>query len=304
MKKTLVIMAAGIGSRYGAGIKQLAKMTKNDETIIDFSVYDAINYGFEKVVFIIRKDIEVDFKNLIGDRISKNVEVAYAFQEIDHLPEGIVAPEGRKKPWGTVHALLAAKDLIDGPFLVINADDYYGKKAFAMISKFLDEYKPKEDKIVMAMCGYKLVNTLSDNGTVTRGISIVDEEGYLDTIIETKGIERVKGKLVNESGVSSEILNEDTLVSMNTWAGFPDLLTYVESSFNSYIRDHVDELETCEYVLPTMIDEMLKRDLVEIKVLETSDKWIGITYREDLEAARDEFRKMIDKKIYPEVLWQ
>ncbi len=303
MKKTLVIMAAGIGSRYGAGIKQLAKMTNNDETIIDFSVFDAINSGFEKVVFIIRKDIEKDFKEVIGDRISKYVDIAYAYQEIDKLPGGITPPEGRKKPLGTVHALLAAKDQIDGPFLVINADDYYGKEAFSMMSKFLDENKEKEDKYVMAMCGYKLVNTLSENGTVTRGVSIPDHKGHLESIIETRGIIRRDGKIVNESGLSDDILNEDSLVSMNTWAGFPDLLAYVEKSFEDYLKAHMDELDTCEYVLPTMVDEMLKKDLAEIKILETNDRWIGITYQEDLDLARKEFKEMIDKKIYPEILW-
>ena len=303
MNKTLVIMAAGIGSRYGAGVKQLVKMTKNDETIIDFSVFDAIKYGFDRVVFIIRKDIEKDFKRLIGDRISKYVDISYAFQELDDLPEGFEVPEGRKKPWGTVHALLAAKNQIDGPFLVINADDYYGEEAFSMMSDFLEHNEPKDDKHVMAMCGYKLGNTLSDNGTVTRGVSIPDERGYLKTILETKGIQRVGDRIVSDSDLSEEVLNENSLVSMNTWAGFPDLLEYVANAFDIYMSNHIDELDSCEYVLPTMIDELLREDLVEIKILETNDKWIGITYQEDVKSARAEFRKMIDEGKYPEVLW-
>lgn len=303
MNKTLVIMAAGIGSRYGAGIKQLAKMTKNNETIIDFSVFDAIKYGFNKVIFIIRKDIEKDFKRIIGDRISQYVDICYAFQELDDLPEGIVAPKDRKKPWGTVHALLVAKDLINEPFLVINSDDYYGQKAFSMMSDFLESNEPNHDKYVMAMCGYKLINTLSENGTVTRGISIPDRSGFLKEIIETKGIKKIGDKLVNDSGLSDKILNKNSLVSMNTWAGYPDLLDYVEKSFEEYMYENKDELDSCEYVLPTMIHKLLKDDLVEIKILQTNEKWIGITYQKDLDLARDEFRKMIDEGKYPEVLW-
>ena len=303
MNKTLVIMAAGIGSRYGAGVKQLAKMTKNNETIIDFSVYDAIKYGFDKVVFIIRKDIEKDFKQIIGDRISKYVDVVYAFQEINDLPEGYKAPEGRRKPWGTVHALLAAKRHIKEPFLVINADDYYGKKAFSMMSDFLSDDNPNDSKYTMAMCGYKLINTLSDNGTVTRGISIPDNNGFLKTIIETKGIEKLGDKFVSESNLSDDILNKDSIVSMNTWAGYPDLLEYVKKSFINYMKNHKEDLTDCEYVLPTMIDELLKKDLAEIKILETNDKWIGITYKEDVKPAREAFKEMIKDKKYPEVLW-
>lgn len=303
MNKTLVIMAAGIGSRYGAGIKQLAKMTENNETIIDFSVYDAIKSGFNKVIFIIRKDIEKDFKELIGDRISNYVEIDYAFQELDDLPEGFEKPEARIKPWGTVHALLAAKDFIDSPFLVINADDFYGKKAFESMSKYLDEDRSQDEKYTIAMCGYKLMNTLSENGKVTRGISIPTDDGYLKKIIETKGIMKVDGRIVSDLNLSEDILNNEALVSMNTWAAYPEFLDYTEEAFSNYLEANRDYLDTCEYVLPTMMDELLSEGRAEIKILPTNDKWIGITYKEDTEPARQEFKEMIKEGIYPAKLW-
>lgn len=303
MNKTLVIMAAGIGSRYGAGVKQLAKMTDEGETIIDFSVYDAIKYGFNKVVFIIRKDIEEDFKTLIGNEISKFVEVEYAYQELNDLPEGFELPSNRTKPWGTVHALLAAKDYIQDPFLVINADDYYGKQAFKDISEYLDVDRSDNDKYAIAMCGYKLKNTLSENGTVTRGISVPDENNYLKKIIETRGIKLEDGKLLSDLNLSEDILNLESVVSMNTWASYPNLLEYVEKSFVNYLEENKDNLETCEHVLPTMMDELISQDLAKIKIIDTNEKWIGITYKEDSASARKLFDEMLDLGIYPKKLW-
>lgn len=301
MNKILIVMAAGIGSRYGVGVKQLAKMIPNGETIIDFSVYDAIEAGFNKVVFVIRKEIEKDFKELIGDRISQFVEVDYAFQELEDVPEGIIVPKERKKPWGTVHALLSARDLIDGPFLVINADDYYGKEAFHLMSKFLDDnYRRQSDKYEMAMCAYKLSNTLSLNGSVTRGICKVSEEGYLLDIQETKGIRAKAGSIFTED---DKPLRGDSIVSMNTWAGYPDLIRYMEKDFKDYLKDNREQLATLEYVLPTMVEKMLEEDRATIKTLFTNDKWIGITYKQDLEPAREEFRKMLDKGLYKDKLW-
>lgn len=303
MDKTLVIMAAGIGSRYGAGVKQLAKMTDEGETIIDFSVYDAIKYGFNKVIFIIRKDIEEDFKNIIGNKISKHVNVEYAYQELSDLPEGFECPADRTKPWGTVQALLAAKDFIQEPFLVINADDYYGKQAFKDISEYLDEDRSNNEKYAIAMCGYKLKNTLSENGTVTRGVSIPDENNYLKKIIETRGIKLENNKIVSDSDLSEDILNLNSVVSMNTWASYPNLLEYVEESFNKYLEVNKNNLETCEYVLPTMMDELISKDLAEIKIIDTNEKWIGITYKEDTETARKLFDEMLKAGEYPKKLW-
>ena len=297
-------MAAGIGSRYGAGVKQLAKMTDNDETIIDFSVYDAIKYGFNKVVFIIRKDIEEDFKNLIGNAISNFVDVEYAYQELEDLPEGFEVPEGRKKPWGTVHALLAAKDKIHEPFLVINADDYYGKDAFKSISEYLDTDRSGADKYSIAMCGYKLRNTLSDNGTVTRGISIPDEDDHLKKIIETKGIKLENGKLVSDMDLPEDILNLDATVSMNTWASYPELLEYVEMAFKRDLERNRENLATCEYVLPMMMDELITEGEADIKIIYNNEKWIGITYKEDSESARALFDEMLENGVYPKKLWE
>lgn len=303
LNKTLVIMAAGIGSRYSAGIKQLAKMTENNETIIDFSVYDAIKNGFNKVIFIIRKDLEKDFREVIGDRISRYVDIDYAFQELDDLPEGFEKPEGRIKPWGTVHALLVAKDLIDSPFLVINADDFYGEYAFKSMSEYLEEDRSQDDKFTIAMCGYKLKNTLSDNGKVTRGISIPTEDGHLKNIIETKGIMMEDGKLVSDLDLSEDVLNLEAIVSMNTWAAYPELLDYVEDSFHHFLEENKDNLDTCEYVLPSMMDKLLSEDKADIRILPTNDKWIGITYKADTEPAREEFRQMIEDGVYPAKLW-
>lgn len=303
MNKTLVIMAAGIGSRYGAGVKQLAKMTEKGDTIIDFSVFDAIKAGFNKVVFIIRKDIEKDFRALIGDDIAKHVQVEYAFQELSDLPDGFELPEGRNKPWGTVHALLAAKEYIKEPFLVINADDYYGKEAFSTISDYLEQSPSQDEKYTIAMCGYKLENTLSDNGSVTRGISIPDENDFLKKIIETRGIKIEDGKLVSDQNLSDDILNMDAIVSMNTWAAYPELLDYVEMAFERYLQAHKDQLETCEYVLPTMIDELISEGKAQIKIIYTDDKWIGITYKDDIVPARAMFDKMLEEGIYPDQLF-
>lgn len=303
MDKTLVIMAAGIGSRYGAGIKQLAKMTSNGETIIDFSVYDAIKVGFNKVVFIIRRDIEKDFKEIIGNRIEKYVDIEYAYQELEDLPEGFEVPANRKKPWGTVHALLAAKDVIRSPFLVINADDYYGKSPFLAMSDYLSVKRDQSEKYTMAMIGYQLKNTLSQNGSVTRGICIPTQDNYLKRIIETKGIKYDGNTLTSDLDLSSEILNLDSVVSMNTWAGYPELLDYVDMAFKKYLEANKDNLEDVEYVLPTMVDEMLNDQLAEIKILATDEKWIGITYRQDLESAQAEFKSMLADGVYPDGLW-
>lgn len=301
MNKILIVMAAGIGSRYGAGVKQLASMTSSGDTIIDFSVYDAIEAGFNKVVFIIRKDIEEDFKALIGNRISEFVEVDYAFQELEDVPEGIIVPKERKKPWGTVHALLSARDFIDGPFLIINADDYYGKEAFKLMSDFLDENNEKSSKYEMAMCAYKLKNTLSQNGSVTRGICKASEDGYLLDIQETKEISIDGEKIIAGKGERS--LSGDTVVSMNTWAGFPDLMEYLQRDFKDFLKANSEDLDTVEYVLPTMIEKMLEENRVNVKILFTNDRWIGITYKQDLEPAREEFRKMLEQGLYKDRLW-
>jgi len=305
MKTTLVVMAAGIGSRYGAGIKQLAKMDENGYTIIDYSIYDAKEAGFDKVVFIIRPDIKKDFKEIIGDRISKIIEVDYAYQTLD-LGEKYQVPSDRKKPWGTVHAVLAAKDLVDEPFLIINADDYYGKNVFKDFHKFLtDTNNQKKGKLQIAMAGYKLKNTLSDNGSVTRGVSVGNEDNKLVKIIETHEIALEKnGKISSKENLDSDLLNLETIVSMNMWATFPKFIDLCQEYFEKYLEKNKNNLEEAEYVLPEMIGEFLQEDIAQITILPTNDKWIGITYKEDLEPAQEEFKKMLINKDYPENIWK
>ncbi|WP_295883827.1 sugar phosphate nucleotidyltransferase [uncultured Anaerococcus sp.] len=304
MKTTLVVMAAGIGSRYGAGIKQLAKMDDNGYTIIDYSIFDAKKAGFDKVVFIIRRDIEEDFKEVIGDRISKIIDVEYAYQSLE-LPAAYEVPQNRTKPWGTVHAVLAAKDLVNDPFLVINADDYYGKNVFKDFYEFLDDANNQDaSKLQIAMAGYKLKNTLSDNGTVTRGVSVGDSDNKLVKIIETHEIGLGEdGKITSRENLDSDLLNLESIVSMNMWATFPKFIDLCEEYFEKYLEKNKDNLEKAEYVLPEMIGEFLEEDIAEITILPTNDKWIGITYKEDLAPAQEEFRKMLENKDYPENIW-
>lgn len=305
MNTTLVVLAAGIGSRYGQGIKQLAKMDDNGYTIIDYSIYDAIKAGFNKVVFIIRKDIEEDFKEIIGNRIEKIVEVEYAYQDMD-LPKGFESPKDRKKPWGTVDALLSTKNIVKEPFLIINADDYYGKGVFDSLHEFLVTSDKKiDDKLQIAMAGYKLKNTLSDKGAVTRGVSIGNEENKLVDIIETHEIKLEKdGKMSSKENLDSDILNLETTVSMNLWASFPEFIDMSEDCFIKYLEKNKENLDSCEYVLPEMIGELIKENKADVTILPTNDKWIGITYKEDLVPAQKSFQKMFDQGLYPDNIWE
>ena len=306
MKTTLVVLAAGIGSRYKAGIKQLAKMDDNAYTIIDYSIFDAIKAGFDKVVFIIRKDIEKDFKEVIGSRIEKFIEVEYAYQEMN-LPGGFNSPEGRKKPWGTVHAVLATKNLVNEPFLVINADDYYGKGVFKDLHDFLSKSPAEIDgRLQVAMAGYKLKNTLSDMGTVTRGVSVGNSENKLVNIIETHeiGYNKEDGSFSSKENLSPDLLNLESIVSMNLWASFPKFMDYAEEYFIKNLEKNKEKLDTYEYVLPEMIGEWIREDKADVTILPTSEKWIGITYKEDLKPAQAAFKKMIKENIYPKDIWK
>lgn len=306
MKTTLVVLAAGIGSRYKAGIKQLAKMDDNGYTIIDYSIFDAIKAGFDKVVFIIREDIEKDFKEVIGSRIQKFVDVEYAYQKMT-LPGGFVSPEDRVKPWGTVHAVLATKDLVKEPFLVINADDYYGIGVFKDLHDFLTTSPAEIDgKIQVAMAGYKLKNTLSDMGTVTRGVSVGNSENKLVNIIETHeiGYNKKDGSFSSKENLSPDLLNLESIVSMNLWASFPKFMDYAEEYFIKNLEENKDFLDTNEYVLPEMIGEWIKEDTADITIIPTNEKWIGITYHEDLKPAQDAFKAMFQDGVYPKDIWE
>ena len=307
MKISLVIMAAGLGSRFGQGIKQLEPIGLNNEIIMDYSIHDAIKTGFNKIVFIIRKDIEEEFNKAIGNRIKNicdrlGVEVCYAFQSLEDLPENVTLPNDRKKPWGTGQAILACKNLVNEPFVVINADDYYGKEAFENIYNFLKEYntsKPYE----YCMSGFILKNTLSKNGTVTRGICITDENDMLLRVQETKGIGYTEeGKLTCAQEEVMPILNEETVVSMNMWAAYPEFLDYLEKDFVNFLTKN-GESKTSEYLLPMIVDELLQKGKAAVNVMRTYDKWIGITYAEDIKLAKESFKDMIKKGIYNADLW-
>ncbi len=319
MKTNLVIMAAGIGSRFGQGIKQLEVMNEHydgtkGEIIIDYSIYDAVEAGFDKIIFIIRKEIEDEFKEVIGDRIEKSlkdkgVEVAYAFQELEKIPQGFSVPEGRVKPWGTGHAVLCAKDQVDAPFVIINADDYYGKEAFVKLHDFLVENYEKDqesDIFTLAMAGFILKNTISENGTVTRGVCVLDEDGKVIEVIETSGIkasDEDKNKIICDDPQVSEWINPESKVSMNMWAAYPEFLDYLEEDFKKFLKDDSgDELKK-EHLLPIIVDGLLKKDKVDLTAIETEDKWIGITYKEDADLARAEFKKMLEAGKYPKKLW-
>ena len=306
-KPVLVVMAAGIGSRFGQGIKQLAGVGPSGEIIMDYSLYDAREAGFEKVIFIIRHALEKDFKEIIGNRVEKYFEVGYAFQEKEDLPAPFVCPEERVKPWGTGHAILAAKDLIDGPFAVINADDYYGKKAFRLIYEFLKDLpETVNGPEPYAMAGFIVKNILSDNGEVTRGICVQDMTGKLAEIHETKGIARREdGRVTGTYEGRKVIIDSEGLVSMNMWGFTRTLLDELEKGFGSFLADALknDPLKA-EYLLPTVVDRLLKEGKASVSVLPTPDTWFGITYAEDKASVTEEFRKMAEEGKYPTPLFR
>lgn len=305
MKTTLVVMAAGIGSRFGKGIKQLEPVGPNGEIIMDYAIYDAKKAGFEKVVFVIRKEIEADFKRIIGDRIANVMEVLYAFQELDALPEGYSLPPDRKKPWGTGQAVLSVKGKVDEPFLVINADDYYGPTAFSAIHEYMetrmDLHSARYD---MCMAGFVLKNTLSENGAVTRGMSTVSDAGELLNVRETYGIEQVKGELraQDENGNAVQV-RADQYVSMNMWGLPPQFLKEIEDGFPEFLDANIEKQKS-EYLLPAIIDRCIQEGKGRVLVLPTADKWFGVTYKEDKKTVVEEIKKRIAEGIYPEKLYE
>ena len=298
-RATLVIMAAGIGSRFGGGIKQLAPIGPNGEIIMDYSVYDAIEAGFDKVVFVIRKDLEKDFKEVIGNRIAQKVEVAYAYQEVSDIPAEYAEKfVGRTKPWGTGQAILCCKDVVSEPFLVINADDYYGKSAFKEAYSYLTSI-PSADKIQVCMVGFVLKNTLSENGGVTRGICRVDENGMLQEIIETHNIEKDGDKAVVREGDIETEYDADSPVSMNMWGLTPEFLDVLENGFKEFFEKEVPgNPQKAEYLIPIFIGELLEQGKMSVKVLKTNDTWYGMTYHEDVAAVKDSFKKMLENGVY------
>ena len=305
-RATLVIMAAGIGSRFGGGIKQLEPVGPNGEIIMDYSIADAMEAGFDKVVFVIRKDLEKDFKEVIGNRIEKVVNVAYAYQEREDIPKQYRERFAeRTKPWGTGQAILCCKDVVKEPFLVINADDYYGKEAFVKLHDFLVSGEDLGREFTMGMGGFILKNTLSDNGTVTRGVSVVDENGLLSQVHETTGIEMGEdGQIKCDSEEVQKWISPEDKVSMNMWAGYPEFLDFLAEDFKDFLANVEEGDLKSEYLLPNIVDKLLKEERANVKVLETQDRWFGVTYKEDKETVQDAFRELIADGVYAETLWE
>ncbi len=300
-KPALVILAAGLGSRYG-GMKQIDGVGNHGEPIIEFSIYDAKEAGFEKVYLIIRREHEDAFRRALTDKIGKKMKVEFIFQDMEKLPEGITLPEGRTKPWGTTHALLACKGIVKQPFAIINADDFYGKDAYKVIYRYLTE-EISDDHY--AMVGYRLGNTISENGTVTRGICQEDEDNNLTAIREIKSIMRRNGRPYYQEDGEWKPVNENSLVSMNFWGFTPKIFRQTEPLFKTYIEEHIGESPmTCEYVIPTAIGELVKNGTCSVKVLSSNDKWFGVTYKEDKPEVMERIAKMKEAGIYPDLLWQ
>lgn len=305
MKETaLVIMAAGIGSRFGGGIKQLAKLGPHGEIIIDYSIHDALKAGFDKIIFIIRKDIEADFREVIGDRISRAAKVQYAFQELSDLPEGFTVPSGRKKPWGTGQAILAAGKLIDCPFIVINADDFYGAEGFRKVHDYLvNEMDENAEKLDLCMAGYVLGNTLSENGAVTRGVCEKDEAGHLVSVHETFDIEKKDGKVTGKTEAGEEtVLTEDAVASMNMWGLTPSFVKKLEEGFPKFLKKAEGNIKA-EYLLPEVIGELVTEGKASVKVLHTDDRWFGVTYADDKQYVTDALKELHEKKVYGDKLF-
>lgn len=300
-KAALVIMAAGIGSRFGGGIKQLEPVGPNGEIIMDYSIYDALEAGFDKVVFVIRKDLEKDFKEIIGQRIEKQVEVSYAFQELDDIPDAYKDKfPGRTKPWGTGQAILCCKDLVQEPFLVINADDYYGKEAYREAYTYLTSEKAdtQNGKMSVCMVGFVLKNTLSDNGGVTRGICQVDDSRMLTGIVETHNIVKTEDGAAVETPEGRKPIDVESEVSMNMWGLQPEFFTVLEEGFADFLEKTDKEDLKAEYLLPTIIGGLLEEQKVEVKVLQSKDQWFGVTYKEDKAAVVAAVQALIQKGLY------
>lgn len=298
----LVVMAAGMGSRYG-GLKQIDPVDKEGHIIMDFSVYDAVKAGFKKVIFIIKKENEADFKAAIGDRLRKHLDVTYVFQDLKNLPEGYEVPEGRVKPWGTGHAVLSCIDEIDGPFAVINADDYYGANAFRMAYDFLTQNQDEDGIYRYMMVGYKLENTLTENGHVARGVCVTDEEGHLQKIHERTHIERHEGNVAytEDEGKTWTALPQDSTVSMNMWGFSESILKELKARFPKFLEENlpVNPMK-CEYFLPFVVDELLGENKATVKVLKSMDKWYGVTYKEDKPVVVAAIQRMKDEGLYPQ----
>ena len=304
-KPVLVVMAAGMGSRYG-GLKQLEPVGPHGELIIDYSIYDARRAGFETVIFVIKRELEADFRATIGDRLSAHMEVRYAFQELSDLPEGYAVPEGRVKPWGTAQATLAARSLVDGPLAVINADDYYGPEGFRAIYDYLSAH-PDQAFYEYAMVGYLLKNTVTEHGHVARGVCSVDESGYLTDIVERVRIEREgdHARYTEDEGETWSHLDGETPVSMNLWGFSGSFLPETWKRFPAFLENaRAQNPEKAEYFLPSVVSELIAERKARVKVLTSNDKWYGVTYQADRPTVVAALQAMTDRGLYPKPLWE
>lgn len=303
MKPTLLLLAAGMGSRYG-GLKQLDGLGPNGETIMDYSIYDAIKAGFGKIVFVIRKDFEDDFRQKVLSKYEGHIPAEVCFQAMDKLPEGFTVPEGRQKPWGTNHAVMMAKGLIHEPFCVINCDDFYNRDAYMVMGKFLSEL-PEGSKNRYSMVGFRVGNTLSENGTVARGICSKDNEGHLTEVVERTEIMRVDGKVCYKDEEGKWVAVEDnTPVSMNMWGFTPDYFEYSDEYFKEFLSDakNMENLKA-EFFIPLMVNKLIHEGTATVKVLDTTSKWFGVTYAADRQATVDRIKKLIEEGVYPNRLF-
>ncbi|MGC4017798.1 MAG: sugar phosphate nucleotidyltransferase [Muricomes sp.] len=304
-KPVLVIMAAGMGSRYG-GLKQIDPVDEEGHIIMDFSIYDARRAGFEKVVFIIKEENEEEFKKSVGDRISEYMEVDYVYQKLDNLPEGFSVPEDRVKPFGTGHAILSCKDVVEGPFAVINADDYYGVSALQSIYQYLSVFED-DHKYRYAMVGYRLSNTLTENGYVSRGVCQVDEKGYLTGITERTHIEKTKdgAAFTEDDGKTWNPVEKDCIVSMNMFGFTQSMLKELEERFPAFLEENLKTSPLkCEFFLPSVVGELIQEGKATVKVLKSEDRWYGITYKEDKQSVADAVVRMKEQGVYPVHLWK
>ena len=301
VKPTLLVLAAGMGSRYGS-LKQMDGVGPNGEAIIDYSVYDAIRAGFGKVVFVIRHSFEADFKEVFNaERFGGKIEVKYVFQELDYLPEGFALPEGRVKPWGTNHAVMMAADVINEPFAVINADDFYGRTAYTTIADYLSQLTESEGRYCMV--GYQVSKTLSENGTVSRGVCTVDEEGNLRGMVERTQIERVNGTILFHDGGADEPLAEDTPVSMNLFGFTPDYFAHSKAFFKEFLAASIGDLKA-EFYIPRMVNKVINDGTATMRVLKTTSDWFGVTYKEDKPMLVAKIEELIVAGEYPRNLWE
>ena len=301
VKPTLLVLAAGMGSRYGS-LKQMDGVGPNNEAIIDYSIYDAIRAGFGKVVFVIRHSFEKEFKEMFSpERFGGRIEVDFVFQELDYLPEGFSVPEGREKPWGTNHAVMMAAGVINEPFAVINADDFYGKEAYATISDYLSQLEGCRQKYCMV--GYQVSKTLSENGTVSRGVCTVDEESNLTGMVERTQIERVNGTILFHDGGADEPLEENTPVSMNLFGFTPDYFDYSAEYFKEFLAANIENLKA-EFFIPLMVNKLIADKTATMRVLRTTSDWFGVTYKEDKPALMASIERLIEAGTYPRNLWE